>query len=168
MIQNHLRTHFQIILLPLHPKGNLLIKHVSRECVSQDLCPKLLSCNVCRQSWWSECSLPVSVKATKINKALLCILFKLTWLTQTETELGSANRQPCRPTRRAGGKWKAAWGCLRTSTVICGVHAWEQVVLWLSLSGNVQFTPALWLSPLPVRYSQRFNYLVKIGGRGGK
>ena len=73
------------------------MKHVARECLSQNLCPKFLSCSVCQQSWRRECSLAVSGKATKINKALLLVLLRFLWLTQTETELGSMNRQPCQP-----------------------------------------------------------------------
>ena len=99
-----------ILLLP--PKGNLLMKHVTRECLSQNLCPELLSCNVCQQSWRRERSLAVSGKATRISKALLVILLRFPWLTRTETELGSLNRQPCRPAWRAGEREEqlvAAW-----------------------------------------------------------
>lgn len=77
--KNISKIHFQSDL----SQGNQ-IQGVTRECLSENLCP------VMPVGRAGEVSAPdLSVKAMKISKALLSILFK--WHTQAETKLGSTN-----------------------------------------------------------------------------
>lgn len=67
-------------------QGNLN-EPVIRDFLSQSLCPMFLTCNVCWHSWWSECSLSISVKINKtnlyvdtsncLNSGVACFLFNV-------------------------------------------------------------------------------------------